>query len=141
MTPPSAYWAHLDRTDKTGLPVGLDVEGRPVAQNFVAASPEVAMEWLRDSVRDSLLDLDTDGFGVAWAWLGDHRAAHRVTASLRQGRPVIFTVTTPSGRWSWSAAPVRALLPLTCRCPAPAPLPRPHLGSTEAAPSLLLFHP
>ncbi|GAA3162417.1 MULTISPECIES: hypothetical protein [Streptomyces] len=123
VTPPPAYWAYLDRTDEDGLPVGFEVDGRPAPHSFVAASPDLAMEWLRESVRAALLDLDHAGFGAAWAWLGDHRAADRATAGLRQGSPVDFTVTTPSGCWSWRAAPVGIPLPLTCRCSAPAPPP------------------
>ncbi|MFF9478074.1 hypothetical protein [Streptomyces sp. NPDC014733] len=118
--PPSAYWAHLDRTNDIGLPVTLNADG-PVPHSFVAASHDLAMEWLRGSVRAALLDLDTVGFGVAWAWLGDHRAARQATVGLRQGHPVRFTVTTPSGYWAWSVAPVSAPLPLANPCPTPPP--------------------
>ncbi|MFD9815862.1 hypothetical protein [Streptomyces sp. NPDC059080] len=118
---PPAYWAHLDHIDADGQAVGIDSEGRPAPHSFVASSPDVALEWMRESVRGALLDLDRAGFDCAWGWLGNHRAADASAAGLFQGRPVRFAVTTPSGRWSWSAAPVGALLPLAGRCPASLP--------------------
>ncbi|MFE0055422.1 hypothetical protein [Streptomyces sp. NPDC059003] len=107
MTLPRTYWCHID------LPG--HVPAAPHPQGVSTTAPGQAVEWIRESVRDLIPGLDRETFAGVWSWLGNHPAREVAIRDLRRGRPYVFTLTTDTGTWTWTAHPV-SVLPLAERC-------------------------
>ncbi|NUK14045.1 hypothetical protein [Streptomyces lunaelactis] len=120
---PRTYWCHRD----------YDGPGReqPEPRSATTPHPGRAIDWMRESVREILPELDDrPTFALAWAWLGNHQAVKTAVQELRQGRPYTFTVPTPDGRWSWTAYPI-CVLPVVDSC-SNAPRPKRRLTPAGA---------
>lgn len=113
-TLPRTYWCHraFDRPGRE----------RRDPQSMTTPYPGHAITWMRESVRDALVDLDRPTFEIAWAWLGDHQASGTAVRELRQGRPCAFVLSTSDGCWTWRAYPV-SVLPVVETCPNSSSVP------------------
>lgn len=106
---PRTYWCHADRCGIRAALVPLN--------DVTTDSPGLAVEWVRESVREVSASLDRHTFHAVWGWLGDHRAVQAAVVALRRGEPYTFTVASRSEWWIWTAYPVSAL-PLVSTCPS-----------------------
>lgn len=95
---PRTYWCHRALTGPRAEPHSTTL---PCAA--------LAVDWMRESVREALTSLDPPAFAHAWAWLGAHNATSAAVIELREGRLLTFTLTTSSDRWTWRVSPVAAL--------------------------------
>ena len=100
---PISYWCHLDHPGAEPGPV-------PVT-DFTTVLPGVAVEWVRDSVREVSASLDRETFHFVRGWLGNHRAVQAAVVELRRGQPYTFAVPVREARWTWTAYRV-SVLPL-----------------------------
>jgi hypothetical protein len=97
-----AYWCHAAGERDPGLP-------GHIPRNVLAPSPELALEWMRDSVRVFAGVLDHRPFVVVWRWLGDSDGMAEGLRRLRDGEGYSFGVDTELGPCVWSVHPVLEL--------------------------------
>jgi hypothetical protein len=110
MTLPRTYWCHA-------APPG-SLPSSPPPGDWTTNAPGLALDWMRDSVRETFPALDRESFGRAWAWLGDHQGVDVAVRKLRRGRPYSYALNTAAGTYTWTAHLV-SVLPLADRCTNP----------------------
>lgn len=106
---PRTYWCHADyhgQGPACAMPLSI-----------TTTAPAQAVEWMRDTARNTVFVLDREAFASVWHWLGDHRAVDAAVIELRRGYAYTYTVPTPTGYWTWTAYPV-SVLPMAQRCGA-----------------------
>lgn len=96
------FWCHFEQEAPVFSPL-------QVADRNVAPTPEAAVHWVRQSVRETSSSLDRAAFHRVWEWLGDHRAVQAGVAALHHGEPYGFAVEALGGRRTWTVHRVREL--------------------------------
>lgn len=113
-TLPRAYWCH---TDLVASRDHRAPDASEAPESVTLSEAYGAVEWVREHARAVSWQMSREEFHAMFAWLGHHRCRDAATDALRRGCPYSYSVTTPAGRWTWTARPVR-VLPLVRTEPA-----------------------